>query len=107
MVCALLRHIDGLWTYYLCFPKLGRLMERRLVIIWGGSSDEARVLSFLILRRIVIASPHTKQERMEKLLKVCMQLVNELLLPAYSETIVFQSIGSTYYTIALLFTLCT
>ena len=71
MVCALLRHIDGLWTYYLCFPKLSRLMERRLVMIWGGGSDEARVLSFLILRRIVIASTHTKQERMEKLLKVC------------------------------------
>ena len=70
MVCALLRHIDGLWCYYLCFPKLSRLMERRLVRIWGAGSDEARVLAFLILRRIVISSSTAKQDRMKKLLKV-------------------------------------
>ena len=70
MVCALLRHIDGLWTYYSCFPKLSRILERRLVVVWGGGMDEARVLAFLVLRRMVIASLSSKQNRREKLLKV-------------------------------------
>lgn len=75
MLCALLKHIDTLWLYYECFPKLLRLMRQRLVHIWGGPMDEARVLAFLMLRRFLLASLSSKENKMEKLLKVSSQLV--------------------------------
>ncbi|XP_019862015.1 PREDICTED: nucleolar complex protein 2 homolog isoform X1 [Amphimedon queenslandica] len=70
MVCALLRHVEGLWIYYCCFPKLSRLLCKHLIKIWshGGSpgEDGTTVLSFLILRKIFISMNYHKQEDLLK-----------------------------------------
>ena len=68
MVCALLRHIEGLWIYYCCFPKLSRHLSKLLVKTWsqGNSEDGATVLSFLILRKVYITMNSRKQEDLLK-----------------------------------------
>lgn len=52
MVCALLRHVQGLLRFFTSFPKLSRYLCRELIRIWSESREEAAVLSYLILREM-------------------------------------------------------
>ena len=73
MVCALLRHIEHLWIYYCCYPKLSRLLSKLLINVWSESREEAAVIAFLILRKIYLSfNEHKKQET----LKVCVHLMS-------------------------------
>ena len=70
MVCALLRHIEGLWRFFRCFPRHARLLSRDLIRVWSESREEASVLSYLILRRIVAALNEYKLEDLMKVIYI-------------------------------------
>lgn len=50
-----------LCEYYACFPKLNRLLFKKLLAIWGQAAEGAeqvRVAAFLMIRRLAIVCPY-------------------------------------------------
>ena len=67
MICAILRHIEGIWIYFCCFPKLSRLLSHDLIKIWSERQEEAAVLAYLILRKLMTT---LNEYKIEDLMKV-------------------------------------
>lgn len=66
MICAILRHIEGIWIYFCCFPKLSRLLSHDLIKIWSERQEEAAVLAYLILRKLITTLNEYKIEDLMK-----------------------------------------
>ena len=73
MICALLRHVSGLWPFYACFPKLFRRLEQEAVRVWSEGDEEPRVQAFLLLRKISI---NLGEQGQQELLRVRVHGVN-------------------------------
>ena len=58
MRCALLKHIQSLSDYYLCFPKLVRQLQKLLVRCWSEGESHVQVMAFIVLRRLTMLQPH-------------------------------------------------
>lgn len=52
VVSAVLRHMNDLVPYYLCFPKHSRILLKQVVMQWSTGEETVRVLAFLILNKI-------------------------------------------------------
>jgi hypothetical protein len=51
-----------MWRYFACFPKLSRKLFKVLVKLWSTPDSTLSVLSFLLIRRLVSASPNIMVE---------------------------------------------
>lgn len=58
MQCSVLKQIQTLSIYFVCFPKLLRKLNKVLVAKWCSGDNHVQVLAFLCLRRIVLHQPH-------------------------------------------------
>lgn len=52
----ILRNFIPILPYFACFPNLSRDLLRRLIDVWTGSDDKARVSAFLALRKLATFS---------------------------------------------------
>ncbi|XP_030842651.1 nucleolar complex protein 2 homolog [Strongylocentrotus purpuratus] len=66
VVSVVLRHVRNLIPYYTCFPKLVKVIIKKLVNLWSTGEETVRVLAFLCLFSIVRC---TKQSRLDFILK--------------------------------------
>nr|XP_054768217.1 nucleolar complex protein 2 homolog [Lytechinus pictus] len=66
IVSVVLRHVRCLIPYYTCFPKLVKVVIKKLVNLWSTGEETVRVLAFLCLFSIVRC---TKQSRLDFILK--------------------------------------
>ncbi|KAK3575974.1 hypothetical protein CHS0354_037340 [Potamilus streckersoni] len=66
MVNVILKHIHRMVGYYACFPKLTKLMMKKVIVVWSTGEETSRVLAFLCINRLV----HVKQE---ELLETCIK----------------------------------
>ena len=72
MCCALLKHMQSLVEYYMCFPKLTKRLRKVLVTCWSEGESHVQVMAFVVLRRITMLQPHPA---LHHLLKVSVLLV--------------------------------
>eukprot|EP00794_Sanderia_malayensis_P009866 gene9866-10876_t len=52
MLVVILKHVNELCIYYACFPKLAKMLIKRLVRMWSSAEEHVRVLAFISIRRI-------------------------------------------------------
>ncbi|XP_056022253.1 nucleolar complex protein 2 homolog isoform X2 [Ostrea edulis] len=62
MLNVILKHIHRLVTFYSTFPKLTKLMMKRMISLWSKGEETARVLAFLCLNKLVLVSQKTLLE---------------------------------------------
>lgn len=67
MQCAVLKQVQTLSAYWICFPKLVKTLNKTLVERWTSGESHVQVLAFLSLRKLVILRPHPA---LHELLKV-------------------------------------
>ena len=67
MLCALLKHIQTMSEYYICYPKLAKRLRRVLIKSWSEGESHVQVMAFMVLRRITLLQPHPA---LHQLLKV-------------------------------------
>ncbi len=58
MLCALLKHIQAMVEYYICYPKLAKRLRKVLVKCWSEGDSHVQVMAFMVLRRITLLQPH-------------------------------------------------
>ena len=58
MRCAILKHIQCMEDYFLCYPKLAKRLVIVLVSCWSEAESHVQVMAFVVLRRITILQPH-------------------------------------------------
>lgn len=58
MRCAILKHVQSLSEYYICFPKVVKRLQKLLVSCWSEGESHVKVLAFVVLRRITLLQPH-------------------------------------------------
>lgn len=58
MLCALLKHIQAMAEYYVCYPKLAKRLRKVLVKCWAEGENHVQVMAFMVLRRITLLQPH-------------------------------------------------
>ncbi|XP_078696761.1 nucleolar complex protein 2 homolog [Branchiostoma floridae x Branchiostoma belcheri] len=52
VVSTLLRHVLQLVHYYICFPKLCRVLLKRLISLWSEGEESVQVIAFFCVYRI-------------------------------------------------------
>lgn len=57
MLAVILRHVQDLCLYYACFPKISKMLVKRLVRMWSSAEEHVRVLAFLCIRKLAIIIP--------------------------------------------------
>ena len=57
-LCFVLQHLPGLSPYFACFPKLNREQFKAALHLWSHAGAQARLLAFLMIRRMAIVTPH-------------------------------------------------
>lgn len=67
---AVLKHIYTMAIFFVCFPKLLKVLNKCLIEKWSTADSHVQVLAFLALRRIVLFQSHPA---LHVLLKVCPQ----------------------------------
>ncbi len=68
MQCLVLKQVQTMLIYYLCFPKILKRLNKCLVEKWSAGENHVQVLAFLALRKLVLFQPHPS---LHTLLKVC------------------------------------
>lgn len=58
MLCVLLKHIQAMAEYYVCYPKLAKRLRKVLVKCWAEGESHVQVMAFMVLRRITLLQPH-------------------------------------------------
>ncbi|WAR15730.1 NOC2L-like protein, partial [Mya arenaria] len=53
MVNVLLKHVHRLIAFYACFPKLTKLMLKRVINQWSSGEETSRILAFLCVNRMI------------------------------------------------------
>ncbi|XP_072174427.1 nucleolar complex protein 2 homolog isoform X2 [Diadema setosum] len=66
IVSVVLRHVRSLIPYFTCFPKLVKVIIKKLVNFWSTGEETVRVLAFLCLFSIIRC---TKESRLDFILK--------------------------------------
>eukprot|EP00039_Didymoeca_costata_P009682 m.128942 g.128942 ORF g.128942 m.128942 type:complete len:780 (-) comp14568_c0_seq6:1072-3411(-) len=56
--CFALRQCLQLCPYYASFPKINRVLFKKMLHIWSRESEAARVAAFLVIRKQAIVSPY-------------------------------------------------
>lgn len=62
-----LRHCQLLCPYYACFPKITKMLLKRLVRMWSSGDEHVRVLAFLCIRKLSMLVPTLFEYAMKKL----------------------------------------
>ncbi|XP_005089261.2 nucleolar complex protein 2 homolog [Aplysia californica] len=58
MINAMLKHVHKLILFYATFPKLSKMLLKRIVKMWTGGDETTQVLAFLCINKLV----HMKQD---------------------------------------------
>ena len=58
MQCSVLKQLQTLSLYAVCFPKVVKKLNKVLVGKWSTGESHVQVLAFLCLRRLVLHQPH-------------------------------------------------
>ncbi|KAL3861058.1 hypothetical protein ACJMK2_007144 [Sinanodonta woodiana] len=66
MVNVMLKHIHRMVGYYACFPKLTKLLMKKVIVVWSTGEETSRVLAFLCINRLVLV-------KQEELLETCIK----------------------------------
>ncbi|XP_061162490.1 nucleolar complex protein 2 homolog [Saccostrea echinata] len=62
MLNVILKHIHRLVAFYSVFPKLTKLMMKKMISLWSKGEETTRVLAFLCLNKLVLISQKTLLE---------------------------------------------
>lgn len=63
----LLKHCQTLCVFYACFPKISKMLLKRLVRMWSSGEEHVRVLAFLCIRTLSFLTPRLYEFIMKKL----------------------------------------
>nr|XP_011436218.2 nucleolar complex protein 2 homolog [Crassostrea gigas] len=66
MLNVILKHVHRLVAFYSVFPKLVKLMMKKMISMWSKGEETTRVLAFLCLNKVVLISK-------KSLLEPCMK----------------------------------
>lgn len=58
MQSAVLKQVHTMAIFFVCFPKLLKVLNKCLIEKWSTADSHVQVLAFLALRRIVLLQPH-------------------------------------------------
>ena len=58
MQCSVLKQLQSVASYCVCFPKLLKKWTGQLVECWYAGDSHTQVTAFLCLRRLVLLQPH-------------------------------------------------
>jgi len=67
VLTIVLRHCQSLNPYFATFPKLSKMLLKRLVRMWSTADEHVRVLAFLGLRKLTILVPNLFEYTLKKL----------------------------------------
>ncbi|XP_022339464.2 nucleolar complex protein 2 homolog [Crassostrea virginica] len=59
MLNVILKHVHRLVAFYSAFPKLIKLMMKKMIWLWSTGEETTRVLAFLCLNKLVLISRKT------------------------------------------------
>ncbi|XP_062590442.1 nucleolar complex protein 2 homolog [Saccostrea cucullata] len=62
MLNVILKHVHRLVAFYSVFPKLTKLMMKKMISLWSKGEETTRVLAFLCLNKLVLISQKTLLE---------------------------------------------
>ena len=71
MQCAVLKQIQTMATYFACFPKLVKALNKCLIEKWACGECRVQVLAFLSLRKLVLLQSHPALHALLKVHKAC------------------------------------
>lgn len=63
----LLKHCQTLCAFYACFPKISRMLIKRLIRMWSSGEEHVRVLAFLCIRTLSFLTPRLYEFIVKKL----------------------------------------
>ncbi|XP_066911565.1 nucleolar complex protein 2 homolog [Clytia hemisphaerica] len=58
MLAIILRHCQLLAPYFCCFPKILKMLIKRLIRMWSGGEEHVRVLAFMCVRKSLTLQPN-------------------------------------------------
>lgn len=58
MQSAVLKHIHAIAIFFVCFPKLLKVLNKCLIEKWSTADSHVQVLAFLAMRRLVLCQSH-------------------------------------------------
>ena len=96
MLCSLLKHIQVMADYYLCYPKLTKRLCKVLVKLWSEGESHVQVMAFMVLRRITLLQPHPA---LHHLLKVRPCVYVCVIICTFCGTSLFVSMAGTFRTV--------
>jgi len=67
VLTILLRHCQVLCPYYACFPKISKMLLKRLIRMWCSGDEHVRVLAFLCIRSLSFLAPKLYEFIVKKL----------------------------------------
>jgi len=62
VVTVLLKHVHQMITYFACFPKLPKLLLKKLIVLWSTTEETCRLLAFMCIMRLVLLLTDTLLE---------------------------------------------
>merc|ERR1711962_1335312 len=63
----LLKHCQNLCVFYACFPKISKMLLKRLIRMWSSGEEHVRVLAFLCIRTLSFLTPRLYEFIVKKL----------------------------------------
>ncbi|XP_052284319.1 nucleolar complex protein 2 homolog [Dreissena polymorpha] len=70
MIDVLLKHIHKLVVFYACYPKVAKIMLKKVIHQWSAGEETSRVLAFLCVNRIIRINPEAMLENCVKQLYI-------------------------------------
>ena len=58
MQSAVLKHVHSMAIFFVCFPKLLKVLNKCLIEKWSTADSHVQVLAFLAMRRLVLFQSH-------------------------------------------------
>jgi len=67
VLTILLKHCQALCVFYACFPKISKMLLKRLIRMWSSGDEHVRVMAFLCIRTLSFLTPKLYEFIVKKL----------------------------------------